>query len=140
EQAEEIGKTITKGVADAYVRIAQYFVERGVPLGEIFSRGLDELRPVIVDSVGFVYDEVVRPIIETVVGWLGAPPQCNGEVLHDVAVFSPSSAYPITSIPPEYIVTSPRECGRAPHTTVVLTQEREFFVGSFPTTPAPRTE
>src|SRR5438105_3659162 len=83
DKAEEIGKSVAKGVADAYVRVAEYFVEAGVPFGEIFSRGIDELRPVIVQSVGAAYDDIVKPAIEKVLHLFGAPPDCNGEVLHD---------------------------------------------------------
>jgi hypothetical protein len=140
-KAEEIGKQVAKGVADAYVRIAAYFVKEGVPAGEIFSRGIDELRPVIVDSVGAAYDDIVKPAIEALLHLLGAPPDCNGEVLQDIAVFSSTSVYPITNVPPPYDkVRSPHDCGHDPVTSVIFTQDRQFFVGSFPTTPAPKTE
>jgi hypothetical protein len=136
-KAEEIGKALAKGVADAYVRVAEEFVKRGVPLGEIFAGGLDDVRPEIVDTVGVVYDDIVQPAIEKILHLFGAPPNCNGEVLHDIAVFDPRSVYPITNVPPAYTASSPHDCGLDPHTSVIFTQGRTFSVGSFPSVSSP---
>jgi len=137
-QAEATATAMAKAITDLYVRVSEQVVKEGVPLGDVFSDGIDQVRLAIDDSVGALFEDVIIPGIEDVLDILDVgPPNCNGEVVHGMAVFTPTAAYPVTSLIYKYQAASSDRCGTPPHTTVVYTEEREFAAYQFPTAPAP---
>jgi hypothetical protein len=140
-QAEDFAKAMTKTLTDAYLQIAEIVLKNDpeIPGGDLWGDFVDLVRQPIVDGVGSAFDNVIIPGLEELLGDLRiGPPNCNGEVLHDTVLFD-SEVYPVTRIPPAYSASSPRACGEDPHTSVILTLNRQFDAQEFPGTPPPQT-
>ncbi|HZS55693.1 MAG TPA: hypothetical protein VFA65_14925 [Bryobacteraceae bacterium] len=140
-QAEEFATKMAQELTDAYLQVAGVVLKNDpeIPGGELWGDFIDLVRQPIVDGVGSAFDNIIIPGLEELLGDLRiGPPNCNGEVLHDIVLFD-SMVYPVTRIPPPYSATSPAACGKSPSTSVIYTLNRQFDTQEFPRTPPPQT-
>lgn len=148
EQAGAVLQIAQKG-AEAFARVYLKAVEfvinnSGLPLASVFADGIDELTPVIVDSVGAAFEDVIIPVISelaNVISGIFGRPNCNGDVLHDIAIFKPSQPWPPQSISRVCTASKKSGCGSPAKTALNLTLERWLdAVPMFPPGPPPKIE
>jgi hypothetical protein len=98
--------------------------------------------PAFVSTAGVAFDEVIFPllneIVDTLFGLLGRP-NCNGDVLHDTAVFLPNQPNNLT-ISKIYTASSVSFCGSPARTSVHLTLQRVVSVPPFSSQPPPKLD
>jgi hypothetical protein len=128
EAAEKFAEQAAKDIAEAYVKAAEFVVRNsGIPLSAVYADGIHAVAPAIVSTVGFAFEDAIIPllnhIVDTVLGLLGKP-NCNGDVLHDTAVFLPDQPSDLTISKPPYIASSVTFCGDPAKTSLQLTLQR----------------
>ncbi len=143
EAAEKIAIQVAKILADAYAKAAEFVVRHsGLPLADVFADGIHEVAPAFVSTAGVAFEEVIFPllneIVDTVFGLLGRP-NCNGDVLHDTAVFLPNQPNNLT-ISKVYTASSVTFCGSPAKTGVHLTLQRIVSVPPFSSQPPPKVD
>src|SRR4029079_13636170 len=116
----------------------------GIPIAQVFADGIEELAPVIRDSVGAAWEDVIVPVANDVVEFFQAlfgPPNCNGEVFHDLVMFKPFEPAAPETWSQHYKASSLSGCGTPAETHCVYTRERlRDAVPQFRNTPPPKTE
>ncbi len=146
EQIEAAGKIAAKlaeGLTAVYIKAVQLVIENsGLPAAKIFSAGIEEISPVIVDSVGAFIEDVFVPGLEELVSGilqiLGRP-NCNGPVFYDLAIFKPKQPEPPVTFWKTYTASSMSGCGNPAKTSAHFTLDRDLdFVPQFPNTPPPQ--
>ena len=148
QQAAAVTQIAQKGAeafAAVYLKAVQLVVANsGLPLANVFADGIDKLTPVIIDSVGAAFEDVITPVISELADFFAGifgRPNCNGDVLHDVAIFKPSQPWPPLSMSKVYTASALSGCGSPAKTAVQLTLERWLdAVPLFPPGPAPKIE
>jgi hypothetical protein len=143
--AGDIGKKVSEALAQIYLKVAEQVVAAsGIPLAEVFSAGLSEVEPDIVQSVGAAWDDILVPLVDDVVQLIQVligKPNCNGDVLHDLAMFTPDAPYTRTVTPPTYVASSKTGCGSPARTSIIYTMQRNPDpVSGFSNAPPPQTE
>jgi hypothetical protein len=144
-EAGQIGAKISEKLAELYLKAAELVVRSsGLPLAQVFADGIEELAPVIRDSVGAAWEDVIVPVVNEVVQFfqvLFGRPNCNGEVFHDLVLFKPFAPATPETWSQHYKAWSVSGCGTPAETHVVYTRERlRDMVPQFPNTPPPKTE
>ena len=131
EQAGAVLDIAQKGAeafARVYLEAVQFVVaSSGLPLATVFADGIDELTPVIVDSVGAAFEDIIIPLISDLANFISGifgHPNCNGDVLHDVGVFKPLQPWPPQSFSKVYTASEKTGCGSPAKTAVTYTLER----------------
>ena len=127
EAAEKFAEQAAKDMAEAYVKAAEFVVRNsGIPLSAVYADGIQAVAPAIVSTVGVAFEDVIIPllngIVDTVLGLLGKP-NCNGDVLHDTAVFLPGQPDDLT-VSQVYTASRVNFCGSPARTSVHLTLQR----------------
>lgn len=145
QEAGQIASKIAQALTAAYVDAAEIVVQNsGLPLADVFAEGINELQPVIVDSVQAAFEDIIIPFVDEVAGFIAGlfgSPNCNGDVLHDVAVFPPFQPDPSVTAAKVYTAASKSGCGSPSKTSVHLTQQRVLdVVPMFSSDPPPTVE
>lgn len=147
EAASRITQQLSRAVADIYLDVAQVVLEylpffsanpTAIAAADVIEQALDKLHGPLLDLLDTTFEKVVTPLIGAIAdeaaNLLGHP-NCNGEVLHDVAAFVPTTA-DFRHITSTRAYQGPQKnsfCGEPPHTEIDLTQDRDLdvFVGTF---------
>jgi hypothetical protein len=144
ETAGKIAEDIAKMAATVYLKIAEEFIRYNpeIPLASVWADGIQTIAPVIVQSVGAAFEDIIIPGVETAIDLarrlLGVP-NCNGDVLHDVAVFPAFQPLQEISNARVYTASSRSGCGAQAKTSVHWSLQRAIE-GPFHPGPLPRTE
>jgi len=151
--ASEVTQALARGVADIYLQVAEVVLQYlpfftsnpgAVAVGDVMARALDKLHVPLLDLLDTAFEKVITPalgaIADEISNLLGHP-NCNGEVMHDVAVFVPTTA-DFTRSSSSRTYEGPQGnsyCGEPPHTQIDLTNNRDLdvFIGTFAHTPVP---
>jgi len=108
----------------------------GAGIAQLIAPFYDLLEKKIVELVGITFDKVIAPIVAAIAGEVAnllGHPDCNGEVMRDVATFWPGVVND-ESYSKTYEGSQKNSyCGMAPHTKIDLHKYRELdlFVGEF---------
>ena len=145
-QATQITDAIAQKAADAYLTAARMILEAiatDTPqiswIGYLSENLLDphwsDFLTVVNGAIDSVFNNVIGPALNWLAGTfqnLIGQPNCNGEVMHDIAVFVPNNNNDGSLA---RIYTGPQDnsaCGSPPHTEVDLTLHRDFqLIGDF---------
>jgi hypothetical protein len=124
--AGQIAKSVSQELAKVYLRVAEEYVKANpeIPLNEVWAWAIHELSPIIVDSVGAAWDDIILPAVNAIVEELQillGTPNCNGEVFHDLVVFQPSEPGAPQTWGQTYRAPRVTGCGSAAATVVVYT-------------------
>jgi hypothetical protein len=144
--AGDIAKTVSKKIAEIYLKAAELYVQSNpeIPLNQVWAKAINKMAPIIVDSVGAAWDDVILPVVNEVIQFLQAlfgHPNCNGEIFHDIVLFDPFAPTAAETWFRSYSAHSPDACGHDPRTSVMYTRERtRDSIPHFPPTPAPKVE
>ncbi len=145
EAATKITGEIAKVCADIYLQAAKLVLEAasadfggqiGAGIAQLIGPFYDLLEKKIVELVGITFEKVIAPIVAAIASEaanLLGHPDCNGEVIHDVATFWPGVVNDQTYSTTYEGLQKNSYCGMAPHTKVDLQKYRELdlFVGEF---------
>jgi hypothetical protein len=112
-------------------------------VGDALARALEQLHGPLLDLLDTTFEHVITPIIGFLADEfsnLAGHPNCNGEVMRDLAIFIPTTAeFKKNSYSTDYEGPQTNSfCGKAPHTHIDLTTDRDLdvFIGTFGRTPA----
>jgi len=145
EAATKVTGEIAKACADIYLQAAKLVLEAasadfggqvGAGIAQLIAPFYDLLEKKIVELVGITFDKVIAPIVAAIAGEVAnllGHPDCNGEVMRDVATFWPGVVND-ESYSKTYEGSQKNSyCGMAPHTKIDLRKYRELdlFVGEF---------
>jgi hypothetical protein len=143
EQVVAVGKIAQKAAevyAEIYLEVTEQVV-RGT-LGRIWADAIDEFTPLMIQTVTAAFEDIIIPFFSEVAEFISTifgVPNCNGDVLHDIAVFKPSEPKSPVTVSKVYTADSVSGCGSAAKTSVHVTLERVTdVVQIFPNTPAPK--
>jgi hypothetical protein len=149
--ASQVTQQVAKAVADIYLQVAQVVLEylpffganpAAVAVGDVLAQALDKLHGPLLDLLDKTFESVITPLVGDIANELSnllGHPNCSGEVMHDVAVFVPTTEeFKKNSFSRSYQgPQSNSSCGEPPHTLIDWTTDRDLdvFIGTFGTTP-----
>ena len=127
---------------DAYADILKAWSKATGPAEDIFQDGIEFFRNAMKQYMDFVFGHSILQLFDDILDELAdllGPPQCNGLVLSDYALFLPGQPFPDLTI--AKTVTSPEkldDCGNPAMTSLQITMHRELDVPmQFANTPPP---